>query len=239
MRNSLQITCPSMGGHEEAVTSWQDCMSKPWPVVVNDATEGDDAGFLAKCDKAWRETDATVIGYLHSDLIVHEKAFDQRVLREFDDPSVAVVGFVGARRLGTDEFGKLPYDFHQLARGDVVSNLSDWEVHGGRLEGSCDVAVVDSCAVFVRRELLVRLGGWPVGRYPNNAHCSDLWICASAIANGYRVRCVGVACTHRSGGKGETGSKWLEDHGGDNEHHRAAHSLVAQDFHHILPIRVA
>ena len=244
MRNSLAIFVPSTGGHEAAVTSWADTASAPWPIDIDAATEGEAAGFLTKCDAAWRRTDATVIGFLHSDLTIHEHGWDQRVLAEFandraGDRQVGVVGFVGARQLGMDDFGKLPYKLTQLARGDVVSNLTDAEVHGARRVDPCEVAVVDSCAVFVRRELLTRCGGWPVTRYPNNPHCSDLWICLSALRLGYAVRFVGVACSHRSGGKGQAGSKWLESHGGDSEHHVAAHRLIAEDFRSLLPVRVA
>lgn len=247
MRNSLLIVCPSMGGHGEAVTTWEDTRSKPWPIVIDAVTTGEKAGFLTKCDEAWQQNkersgainDATVIGYLHSDLFILEHGWDERVLAEFDDPAVAVVGFVGARRLGTDDLGKVPYDLRQLARGEVISNLSDWEVHGENERGSCAVGVVDSCAVFVRRAFLERLGGWPVARYPNNAHCSDLWVCCAAHRDGFSVNMVGVACTHRSGGKGEVGSKWLEEHGGDSAHHRAAHRLLYEEFAGILPIRVA
>lgn len=233
------LFCPSMGGHEAAVTSWQDTMTKPWTVVVDDRVSGEEAGFLTKCNAALDDTNATVVGFIHSDFFILEHGWDERVLAEFEDEQVAVIGFVGAKRLGTNDLGKVPYDLRQLARGEVISNLSDWEVHGENETGSCAVAVVDSCAVFVRRAFLGRLGGWPVARYPNNAHCSDLWVCCAAHRDGFSVNMVGVACTHRSGGKGEVGSKWLEEHGGDAAHHRAAHRLLYDEFARILPIRVA
>lgn len=227
-----------MGGHEDAVTSWQDTMSKPWPIVVKDATEGDNAGFLVKCDQGWRETDTTVIGYLHSDLYILEHNWDQRVLAEFGDPEVGVVGFVGALGLGHPDIYKLPYDYQQLARYGVVSNLTDAEVHGERWTGSRRVAVVDSCAVFTRRSFLERIGGWPVERYPNSSHCSDLWLCCNARRHDSSIVMVGVACTHRSGGKGLAGSHWLNTHGGDTTLHRRAHELIYEDFRDVLPIRV-
>jgi hypothetical protein len=213
-------------------------MSKPWPIVVEDQTEGDAAGFLTKCDVAWRHTDADVIAYFHSDLHVLEKDWDQRVLAEFEDDSVAVVGFVGATQLGHPDIYKVPYDFRQLARGDVWSNLTDAEVHGQRETGTRCVAVVDSCAVIVRRKLLVRLDGWPVKRYPNSSHCSDLWICLSALRLNCNIRMVGISCVHRSGGKGEAGTTWLDARGGDAAMHQDAHRLIYSDFKTILPVRV-
>lgn len=227
-----------MGSHEVAVTSWEDTMSKPWPIVVDAATEGNDAGFLTKCDKAWRETDATIIGYLHSDLYILEYGWDRRVLAEFGDPQVAVVGFVGATRLAVDDIYKLPYDYRQLARADVWSNLVDAPIHGGRDAGSRQVAVVDSCAVFVRRQFLDRIGGWPTHDYPNSSHCSDLWISLMAARHGMQVRMVGVAASHRSGGRGSVGEGWLNARGGDTRMHRRAHDLIYDQFRQELPIRI-
>jgi len=222
MSLSLALFCPSTGGHEEAVTSWSDTMSKPWPITVDAETQGDSAGFLTKCDKFWRTCDVEIIAYLHSDLYLLEKGWDQRIIDAFSDAQTAVVGVVGARNLGTEDIYRVPYDFRQLARGNVFSNLTDWEVHGGHETGSRQVAVVDSCAVFVRRQLLVRCDGWPVRQYPNSSHCSDLWICCIAHRCGFVSRMVGVACQHRSGGKGEAGSQWLTDRGGDDKMHKAA-----------------
>ena len=241
MSMSLAIVCPSMGGHQDAVETWQDTISKPWPIRILADTEGDSAGFLTKCEMGWRETDAKVVGFLHSDLLVHEFNWDERVLAEFTKPEVAVVGFVGAMRLGHEDIYKIPWDYRQLARADVWSNLTDWQNHGQRETASRQVAVVDSCAVFVRRELLRRVGGWPVGTYPNSSHCSDLWICCMAHRLGLRVRMVGVSCTHRSGGKGDAGVRWLNDRfgrDGDSAAHRQAHELVYEDFRDTLPIRI-
>ena len=233
----LSLFCPSMGGHDDAVASWQEMASRPLFVSIDDTTEGDRAGFLTKCDRAWRETDAKVIGYLHSDLFIHEPSWDRRVMAEFTKPDVGVVGFVGATRLGRDDLYKTPYDFRQLARGGVWSNLTDWRSHGQREERSRRVAVVDSCAVFVRRELLARCGGWPVGRYPNSSHCSDLWLCASGWRCGMASVVVGVECTHRSGGKGPAGTRWMDAHyGSDVAAHRQAHELIYQDFQDVLPM---
>lgn len=238
MSLSLELVCPSMGGHEAAVETWRDTMSKPWDVRVYDDTTSDAAGFLSKCEIARQKSDAAIIGYLHSDLYIHEYDWDRRVLAEFTKPDVAVVGFVGATRLGHQDIYKTPYDYRQLARGDVWSNLTDWSSHGRQETGSRRVAVIDSCAVFVRRDFLNRVGGWPVGRYPNSSHCSDLWICCVAHRLDLHVRMVGVSCSHRSGGKGASGAAWLDARGGDTALHRQAHELIYEDFRDVLPIRV-
>ena len=248
MSLSLSIFCPSMGDHEAAVTSWRDTMTKPWDITIDDARERDAAGYLTKCEAFYENNQSDIQGYLHSDLSILQHGWDQRVLAEFDcHPSaqdvplpvpVGVVGLVGARRLGSPDLYRLPYDYRQLARADVLSNLSDAEAHGARSAGAHDVAVIDSCAVFVRRDLLLRAGGWPVGTYPNNTHCTDLWLCLMARRLGMRVRMVGVAASHRSGGKGEAGAQWLDERGGDQAQHRRAHEVTYDMFRDVLPVEV-
>ena len=235
---TLEVVCPSMGGHVAALESWQKHATREHTYTVDITTCGEHAGFLYKCQKGYEESTADVIGYLHADLTIHEKGWDDRVLKEFEWPTVAVVGFVGATRLGHDDIYRVPYDFRQLARGDVWSNLTDAEAHGQRDSGSRPVVVLDSCAIFVRREFLKRVGGWPIGRLPNTSHCSDLWICATAARLGRQVRMVGVSCTHASGGKGASGSKWLDARGGDTLLHRRAHEQVYELLRGVLPLRV-
>lgn len=235
---SMAICCPTTGEYEQAVTSWRDTMTHPWPIHVDDTSEGDDAGFLVKCDKFWRGCDADVIAYFHNDLYALEHGWDERVLREFDDPSVAIVGFVGGTQLGRPDIYRTPYHYTQLARNDVWSNMVDAEAHGRRTHESRNLAVVDSCAVVVRRELLVRTNGWPVDRYPNSSHCSDLWACCVAHRLGCRVRLVPVKCQHKGGGKGTIGAQWADARGTDAVMHQDAHRVLYDEFRDVLPLKV-
>lgn len=207
--------------------------------IVYDATKGEEAGFLAKCQRGYEESTADIVGYVHNDLIIHESGWEARVLREFEWPTVAVVGFVGATGLGHPDIYRTPYMYTQLARYGVVSNMTDAEVHGQRDDGPRAVAVLDSCAIFVRRSFLQRLGGWPLHTMPNSSHCTDLWICGLAHKLGRQVRMVGVSCTHASGGKGDAGSKWLDARGGDERVHRQAHVAVYDILRGVLPLRVS
>lgn len=232
---TLELICPSVGGHEDAVASWIATASFEGCITVLDATEGEDAGYLRKLQIGYEQAGADVIGYLHSDLIVHEPEWDKRVLREFERDDVAVVSFFGARVLGHEDIYRVPYDYRQLARGGCLSNLTDAEVHGERSAGPCDVAVIDSFSVFVRRDFLTRIGSWKACPLPNTSHCTDLWICAMAHRLGQRVRFVGVSCTHAGGGKGSIGSAWLDERGGDTQLHREAHWVIDEEFRDILP----
>ena len=154
--------------------------------------------------------DISVLAFIHDDVEIYEDGWDERVLREFDEPTVGVVGFGGATGLGTPGLYKTPYRLQQLARTNYASNVTDAEVHGSRFTGERDVAVLDGFSMIVRRELLDKVGGWPVDHLA--FHCYDTWLCCMARRHGYRTRLVGVRC-HHFGGQTSTTSvynEWLK-----------------------------
>ena len=240
---TLEICCPSTGGHEAAVLSWVEHASQEHPLMVLDAIEGEQAGYLQKVDFATRSSHADILAFFHSDLIIHEDDWDLRVLKCFEDPDVAVAGFGGALRHGHPDLYRTPYDYRQLARDGWLSNLSDAEVHGTRETGVREVAVVDSFSIIIRRSFLTRVGGWPVGEYPPS-HVSDYWACCMAHKLGLKVMAIGVSCTHASGGvrgdgrfdypKWIAGTKW----GSDANCHAIGHKLIYEQFRDVLPWEV-
>ena len=242
----MLIACPSTGGHEPALQSWCDTITSDPGIVfaVEDTIEGPGAGYLQKVDLIHRESPPTdLICYFHSDLFIQQAAWDEMVQYEFRDPSVVVASFCGAFWHGTDDIYRRPYDFRQLARHHFVSNMDNAEAHGRRLLTACNVAVVDSMAIIVRRSFLDEIGGWPVNRYPPS-HCSDYYLCLMAHKRGRKVRYIPVAVSHAGGGtKGDgrfdyaawiAGTKWMSD---DNCH-KLGHWLIYHDFRNILPVRV-
>ncbi len=240
---SMAIVCPSTGGAEKAVDSWARTMNGKHEIRVYPETTGPEASYLSKVQRSYEQTDAEIIAYFHSDLTIHEQGWDERVLREFTDPRVGVVGFGGGTRHGHKDIYKVPYDYRQLARFGFVSNLSDAEAHGRRERNECTVAVLDSFSLIVRRELLDKTDGWPVDDYPPTQHCSDYWLCLQTHRHGYLVRMVGIACTHASGGValGQWDYKsWAASTpwGSDAEMHRESHRLIYDEFRDVLPVEV-
>lgn len=233
---TLLPICVSMGGHEAAVTSWEHTSDLGIIPFVDDRH----MGYLSKLADKIHWGDEEIIGWLHADLTIHEVGWDTRVLLEFEQhEDCAVVGFGGALRLGHPDIYRVPYSWQQLARGGFMSNLTDAEAHGTREQGSREVACVDGFALFVRRRVLDLIGGWPLGRYPDNSHCIDQWVNLMARRYGYTTRMVGVSCTHTSGGKGAAGVEWLEKHeGGDVDSHRRAHKVLYDEFRDLLPLEV-
>jgi hypothetical protein len=179
-----------------------------------------------------------ILGYCHDDVVVEERGWDRRMLAEFDDPEVGLVGFAGGHGLGDLDIYKKPYRLIQLARRGMRSNMRDAEQHGQRFAGECDVASLDGFAMFVRRQLLMESGGrkhyqgWPLGT-PIGYFMYDAWLSCEAKRQGWRTRLVGVACQHLNGKSTGLGPQKL----GQAEF-EAAHRYIYDTCRDVLPLEV-
>ncbi len=202
-------------------------------------TTAENLGVTGSLQWCYENTTAPIIAFLHSDVEIFEQGWDERVLREFNDPQVGVVGFGGALQLGEDDIYRTPYRLQQLRRIHYMSNQSDAETHGERFTGECDVATLDGFALVVRRALLEWCDGWPVIRYP--FHNYDNNICLQAWQKGYRVRLVGVKCHHHGGRTTTTPAyqEWSFAHLGktDQQVHEESHLRLYEDGRGWLPLK--
>jgi len=163
----------------------------------------------------------------------------QQIEAEFADPKVAIVGMGGALGIGTPDIYRRPYNIWQLQRIDYFSNQTDWQVHGKREEDLRDVAVVDGFFMAVRREFLDQIGGW--SWMQTRFHCYDVALCLMAHRKGWKVRMVGVNCTHHGGGTSTSAEykAWLESQGTNQaEDHSKPHEWLYNEFRDVLPLRV-
>jgi len=184
--------------------------------------------------------DGELLGFIHDDVIIRERGWDEKVVKLFDNPRVGVVGFGGAVGHGTTDIYKRPYQKTQLQRIGYCSNVDDAEVHGAKFTGEKEVAVLDGFALFTRRELLDKAGGWPTDRLV--FHCYDYWLCCVCHRLGYQVWMTGVQCYHMGG---QTSTKqpyntWLRDTLGktDDDVHSESHVFIYNEFSDVLPWRV-
>lgn len=229
-------------------------------LMIRPNTPDSNLGVTGSLQWLYKHTTAPVIAFLHSDCEIFEPGWDERVLREFDDPSVGVVGFGGALQLGEDDIYRTPYRLTQLRRIDYRSNTQDAETHGERFTGECDVATLDGFALVVRRTLLNKWHrsepitgfkflsggvdkfstGWPVSRYP--FHNYDNALCIHAHKTGWKVRLVGIACHHHGGATATTPAyqEWSQSHLGltDAQVHEQSHRHLYEDGRGVLPWRV-
>lgn len=197
-------------------------------------------GMVAALQRGYElTTDADIIGYTHDDLTIHEREWDAKVKALFEIPNVGVVGFGGALQHGHPDLYRIPYQLQHLARYDYRSNTDDAEMHGTRFIGTCEVAVVDGFAMFIRRKLLERTKGWPTQHLV--FHNYDYFIGCSAHRHGYKVLMTGIECFH-SGGATSTArpyQEWLESQSlTDQQTHEQAHRWLYKEYSDVLPWRV-
>lgn len=182
------------------IPSWTtNAISDFIPVSTRYNKEDDNLGVVGSYSYLTQHTESELLAFIHDDVICREKGWDTRVLKEFENETVGVVGFGGALRHGREDIYKTPYVYSQLQRYGYRSNVDDAEIHGIRDSGSCDVAVLDGFALVCKRDFLDRSGGfgWLSGRCDFFNY--DYAICAMAHRFGYRVRFVGVHCQHLGG----------------------------------------
>jgi GT2 family glycosyltransferase len=227
---TLIVATLKWSGWEKCVRSWfptEDVTSGAHLHLIHSA-QGH-LSILQAYQQGLESTSSSILGYVHDDVIVRDEEWFARVIKEFDDPEVGMVGFGGALRHGSESLYQTPYRLTQLGRSDFRSNMFDAERHGKRFTRACDVAVLDGFAMFVRREILEKTGGWPVGT-PIGYFCYDYWLSCEVRRQGYRIRLVGVACTHL-GGKSSSAVQLMESP-------QDAHRHIYDTCRDVLPFKV-
>ena len=178
-------------------------------------------------EQVYRNTSQEIIAYIHDDVSIFENTWDDRVLKQFEDPQVGLVGFFGATGHCLENLYSEPCKGQNFVRLGVRSNMVDAEVHGERFTGECDVVVLDGLALFVRRKILDNAGGWPQNTAVSY-WCYDYWLGLETRRQGYKIRLVGVNCQHHAS---KTPSLI-------NENWEAAHQYLYDNYRDVLPARV-
>lgn len=182
----------------ECVESWYDTAAAGWYPRYEVYRKP----MMQAYQEIYEKTREGIIGYIHDDVLICEHGWDRRVLKEFNDPTVGMVGFFGARRHGAPDMYKGEFDPYKMGRYHTLSNFiktekggTNAEEHGTRFEGEADVSVFDGCAIFVRREVLNKCGGWPQGT-PCSYWIYDYNMSCESRRHGYRNRYIGVKACH-------------------------------------------
>lgn len=211
-------------GAPECVNSWQRTASCPYPeLYAVDMTVMDAYQYIL--DKS----EEPIIAYIHDDVVIHEQDWDTRVLKQFNDPAVGLVGFAGAPGFGHPRMYEVPYDPGTLGRIGFRSNMRNWQVHGGHFTGEQDCAILDGFAMIVRRSVLEEAGGWPV-HTAVGYYCYDYWLCCETRRQGRKIRLVGIDCEHL-GARTANMVPVREDAS-------AAHRYIWDNFKSVLPAMV-
>ena len=173
--------------------SWHQTASKVYPVSF-----AYDMNVLDAFQQIYEQTTEEIISYCHDDLVIGEKSWDLRVLKQFEDPQVGLVGFGGSLGHARPGLYREPFRIPNLVRRDFLSNMRTAEANGHRFAGETDVACLDGFSLFVRRSVLDRWGGWPVNS-PYGYWLYAEALCCETRRQGSRIRMVGVECDHLGG----------------------------------------
>lgn len=233
----------STGNHVGDIPTWRTHAKELLPVYTQHNTPEDNLGVIGSYQKLYEQTDEDLLMFLHDDVICREEGWDERVIKEFTQSDVGVVGFGGALEHGTGELYKTPYKLQQLRRSGYLSNVDDAEVHGQRFTGAHDVAVLDGFCLIVRRTVLDRLGGWNQVSPSADFFCYDYALSCLVRRLNYRIRVVGVRCHHRGGQTSVKGEK--EGNGGRKvrevtsmEAYEKSHRWFYESFRDVMPYKV-
>jgi GT2 family glycosyltransferase len=184
-------------------------------------------------------SDSEILIYSHDDVTIHDPDWLARVLEPFTLPQVVTVGLGGALSLGHPDLYKKVYRLPDMARGGYRSNQTDYATHGEQETGSCRVAVCDAFFLAVRRDFLLKIGGWPVKHLTH--HCLDLWLACEAVRHRKEVYMVGCSVLHSGGGTStkEIYSKAAWKQGGTLEtDHQLPHRWLYENYRDVLPITI-
>jgi glycosyltransferase involved in cell wall biosynthesis len=156
--------------------------------------------------EALKHTDADILAFLHSDLIIDEQDWDERILAAFNvHPKLGLLGFIGSneidpsggRGLGTTS----NFQGVKTIYRDKAGNQKEWtgstaEVHGKRSHGYSKACVVDGCSMVFRRSVLEQIKQRL--DFPPH-HFYDRLLSCEVRELGYEVGVLGVGCDHISG----------------------------------------
>jgi hypothetical protein len=142
------------------------------------------------------------LAFLHCDLMVRERHWDQRVIDAFDaDPKLDLIGFVGSNQIdarGGRGAGTMLNFIGGFYEGvGVASSAGD---HGRKIRTLEPAAVVDHCAMIFRRSTLEQLTPQEGNYAPE--HFYDRLLSCEILKRKGRIAVLGVESDHFSGGIG-------------------------------------
>lgn len=145
-----------------------------------------------------------VVAFLHSDVIVHDKGWDEKVMAQFEArEDLGLIGFIGSTEI--DRFGG--------RGGGTVSNMvkhgdmsSEAEAHGKRSEGmTVDGSVVDGCVMIFRKSVLESIEHKE--DFPRH-HFYDRMLSCQVAEKGFRIGILGIKFSHLNGQTANHEDKW-------------------------------
>jgi len=171
-------------------------------------------------DQVYRNSTADYIAIPHNDVTMYEKGWDTKIIQIIEEANkiqeVGVAGVFGAKRMGSNDLYKIPYQNTQLMRGHMVSSMPRaGKGHGQRPikdNGLWEkVAVLDGLVLIFSRKFLDANGGIDCNSIPIFFNY-DQHPCLQAINLGYQNIVMNIDVDHVSG-MTNNNEKWEEGTG--------------------------
>lgn len=187
---------------------------------------GSNLGVYPVFKYAFDSCQGDVLAFFHSDLIVAEPGYDSRLLTVFNlNDKMGLIGFVGSNEIDRNggRGGGTTSNFQGNAYFNSDNdNPMEWRGspahhHGMTNAGLTPAAVVDGCAMVIRR------AAWDMIGYREDFpphHFYDRLISTQMLELGWKVAVLGIACDHISGQTvskesryGDMAKEWCDKHG--------------------------
>lgn len=183
---------------------------------------GGNAVFHRWLRDAWFDPETyEYLAFLHCDLMVRERHWDERVAAHFDaDPLLSLIGFVGSNQIDArgGRGGGTMLNFTGAFYEEIGQLASPSSHHGRRVRDLNPAVVVDHLAMIFRRTTLEMLPPQEGNFAPE--HFYDRILSCEVCIRGERVAVLGIECDHFSGGIGpgmvsadNLRRRWLEAEG--------------------------
>ncbi len=146
-------------------------------------------------------TTGDIVAFFHSDLIVWEKDWQDRVINAFNNiPDLGLVGFVGSDEMDSNS-GRGGGTTSNFMGNTMITGEGRWSgspasAHGRTSSSLSPAAVVDGCAMIIKRSAWNKIGFRE--NFPPH-HFYDRLISAQMLEAGFKVGVLGIACDHISG----------------------------------------
>jgi glycosyltransferase involved in cell wall biosynthesis len=245
---TLDVFIPAIGQQELLDQTIQhlvdnDVLDSTWYYVIDNGSKTplqseiadvirneENLGMVGSLRQAMEYSDAEILIYLHSDMLIFEPGWDTQLIEAFEsDPKLAALGVVGA--VQADSNG---------GRSGTVCAFRDGHLHGTKpTQNITPVALLDGCFVAYRRVVLENFD-WD--EFENNGYYFyDKDISLTLTMQSWHVGVIDFDSTHL-GGQTSCRTEFVDTLTKRNENHDMIYARSETRFlkkwGHVLPVKV-
>jgi len=158
-------------------------------------------------------TNADIICFIHSDVLLQEAGWDKRVIEAFEtNPKLGLAGLFGAVGVG-DNGGRVRSQSNMLGLewGACTCHDVAWKHHSEHVTGLSPATILDGVGMFFRREALQALADSDMfDSWRAIHHFYDRIMPLKLIDKGWKVGTLGIGFDHYSGATANSSDNWRQ-----------------------------